>query len=332
MNLQQRINLLTELGHYMLSGDPLWLQAKKQAFEENRWFIPAFIDKAVQAIGTKFLNQESLLQWAHSVDLPKQRKSPVEVGLVMAGNIPLVGFHDFLAVFISGNRQTIKPSKKDSALIRHLVQKLFELDPDSHSLIKFADMLKNCGAYIATGSNSTGPYFDYYFGKYPHIIRGNRTSVAILRGQETQDDLEKLADDILLYFGLGCRNVTKIYVPTGYDFSLLLKALTKYQFLIDEHKYKNNFDYQLTLMILNKVNYITNESILVSEQSNLFSPISVLHYEFYHDPQTVFESVSKSPFVQLIVGDNLVPFGQAQFPGLQDYADGINTLDFLRSL
>ncbi|HYM94807.1 MAG TPA: acyl-CoA reductase, partial [Chitinophagaceae bacterium] len=193
-------------------------------------------------------------------------------------------------------------------------------------------MLKGCDAYIATGSNNTSRYFEYYFGKYPHIIRHNRTTVAILTGNETNEDLEKLADDVCLYFGLGCRNVTKIYVPKGYDFIPLLKAFKKYNHLTDHHKYKNNYDYNLTLQILNKKFYMTNDSILLVEGASLFSPISQLNYEYYTDKKALALSLKNHPDLQCIVGEGQVSFGQAQCPLVSDFADGVDTLRFLTTL
>jgi hypothetical protein len=250
----------------------------------------------------------------------------------MAGNIPLVGFHDLLSVFISGHRAVIKPSSKDEALIKHLVKKLEEWNPEIKELISFQEMLKGCDAYIATGSNNSARYFEYYFSKYPHIIRRNRTSVAILNSNETTEELEKLADDVHLYFGMGCRNVTKIFVPKDYDFIPLLDVFRKYDHFKDHHKYRNNYDYYLALHILNGKFYMANESIILFENSSVFSPISQLNYEFYTDKNLVHEQLSSSADIQCIVGNDHIPFGQAQNPSLTDYADDINTLNFLTNL
>jgi hypothetical protein len=192
-------------------------------------------------------------------------------------------------------------------------------------------MLKGCYAYIATGSNNTSRYFEYYFSKYHHIIRRNRTSVAVLDGKETERQLEELADDVYLYFGLGCRNVTKLYVPTGYDFSRMLAIFKKYDHLIQFHKYKNNYDYRLALLILNKQFYMSNESILLVENSSAFSPISQLNYEFYDvAPDLSADDVKEN--IQCVVGYKGISFGQAQQPSLYDYADGVDTLQFLLAL
>src|SRR5258705_4085874 len=245
----------------------------------------------------------------------------------MAGNIPLVGFHDLLCVFISGHKAMIKLSSKDKLLIKHLTEKLGEWDAEINDLIQFSEMLKGCDAYIATGSNNSSRYFDYYFGKYPHIIRRNRTSVAILAGEETNEDLEKLADDVFLYFGLGCRNVTKIYVPENYDFITLLDVFKKYDHLSDHHKYKNNYDYNLALHILNNKYYMTNGSVLLSENDSFFSPISQLNYEFYIENEKLKSLLTGHHDLQSITGSDFTQFGQSQYPGISDYADDINTLE-----
>jgi hypothetical protein len=250
----------------------------------------------------------------------------------MAGNIPLVGFHDFLSVFISGHRALIKLSSKDQALLKHLLSILTEWNPETGEQIKFSEILKGCDAYIATGSNNTSRYFEYYFGQYPHIIRRNRTSVAVLTGREAPSELEKLADDIYQFFGLGCRNVTKLYIPGGYAFESLLLACKKYDYLADHHKYKNNYDYNLTLHILDNKFYMTNGSLLLIEDPSIFSRISQVNYEYYSNIEKLLSSLSSNQEIQCIVGHGNAPFGQAQRPGLFDYADGVDTMKFLNSL
>ena len=329
MNLQQRIDLLSRLGKYILSDDPAWLQAKEKASIENSWFIPSFIDLATESIASEFLQKEILENWTKGLSLPQ---SPKTVGVVMAGNIPMVGFHDWLAVFISGKKAMIKLSSKDAVLIRHLTDTMASWNPEIKDLIVFSEMLKGCDAYIATGSNNSAGYFTYYFSKYPHIIRRNRTSVAILDGQETAAELEKLADDIYLYFGRGCRNVTKLYVPRGYDFVSLLTVFRKYNWLADHHKYKNNYDYNLALHLLNKKFYMTNESLLLIEDRHLFSPISQVNYQYYDNKEDILQILSGNEELQCIVGSGFIPFGHSQTPALSDYADGVNTLEFLRQL
>jgi len=346
MNLQQRIDLLSRLGEYIVSKHPDWEKTKEKASQENGWFIPEFINHAAAVIAKNYLEIEVLNKLAQQYQLNLINPAPKIVGIVMAGNIPLVGFHDLLCVFITGHKAKIKLSSKDSTLIKHIVNKLAEwstiIEGENSSgiagsaiineLVKFEEMLKSCDAYIATGSNNSSRYFDYYFGKYAHIIRRNRTSAAILDGNETAEELENLADDIHLYFGLGCRNVTKIYVPENYDFIPLLSSFKKYIFFSDHHKYKNNYDYNLALHILNNNLYMTNGSVMLFESTALFSPISQVNYEYYTDKKTLIKKLQGSEDLQCIVGHGYIPLGQAQLPPVTDYPDGIDTMKFLVSL
>ncbi|MBS1921023.1 MAG: acyl-CoA reductase [Bacteroidetes bacterium] len=332
MNLPYRIQILSELGRYMLSDSNLWKDVKEKSYRENGWFIPEFINLAVSNIAKQFLKKEVLENWATFENVPEVNQTPCKAGIIMAGNIPLVGFHDLLSVFISGHQAIIKPSTKDSILIKHLVAVMQGWDDEIRNQITFSEMLKNCNAYIATGSNNSSRYFEYYFGRYPHIIRRNRTSVAILTGDETDTELSGLADDVYQYFGLGCRNVTKIYVPSQYDFIPLLNAFKKYNWMADHHKYKNNYDYNLALHILNKKYYMTNGSIILTEEASVFSPISQLNYEFYSEKEQLLPLLEISPDLQCIISREKTGFGKAQFPAVSDYADGVNTLSFLKEL
>jgi hypothetical protein len=234
-----------------------------------------------------------------------------------------------LSVFITGHKALIKPSSKDKALITYIVDTMKAWEPEVDYLITIAEMLKGADAYIATGSNNSARHFEYYFRNHPHIIRRNRTSVAILSGEETQEELQLLADDVHLYFGLGCRNVTKIYVPQNYDFVPLLVAFKKYLWLADHHKYRNNYDYNLAIHLLNKKLYMSSEALLLVEEPALFSPISQLNYEFYSNKKELVASLKENEDLQCIVGRDFTPFGSAQRPAVTDYADGVNTLDFL---
>jgi len=332
MILQERIELMARLGQYMSGEEAEWLAVRERAFRENQWFIPEFISQSVQNIADKFLNPSFLQEWAAGYHVPAITESPKTIGLVMAGNIPLVGFHDFLCVFISGHRVIMKASSKDELLIKHLIEKLSEWDPRVADKVSFAERLKGCDAYIATGSNNSSRYFDYYFGKYPHIIRRNRTSVAILDNTETGEELDGLSNDIQLYFGLGCRNITKLFVPRDYDFIPLLEALRKYAHFMDFHKYKHNFDYHLALLIMGNRYYMNNDTVILTENASPFSPVSQVHYELYDDKQLVMDALQNNPDVQCIVGHGNIPFGMAQSPALTDYADGVDTMAFLVNL
>ncbi len=332
MDLQQRINLMVQLGKFMLSNDEDWQEIKEKAVRMNAWFTEDFVNLSVTNIANQFLQADALTNWANKYAVKDVQATPKNVGVVMAGNMPLVGFHDFLCVFISGHQQTIKASSKDDVLIKFLVKKLYEWEITIQNYVSFAENLKNCDAYIATGSNNSSRYFDYYFGKFPNIIRRNRTSVAIVDGLETAEELDKLSDDIQLYFGLGCRNVTKLYVPKDYDFVPLLDALRKYDHYFLYHKYKHNYDYQLAIQMMGNKFYMTNDSIVLAENASIFSPVSQVNYEYYDDEVVLTEALQQDLDIQCIVGKGFIEFGKAQQPSLTDYADGVDTMAFLVAL
>ena len=323
---------MVKLGEYMNSSEPEWEQIKIRAYQHNGWFTPIFIEEACYKIATLYLQEDLLQEWTSKYkidDAPAQQKN---VGIVMAGNIPLVGFHDFLSVFITGHRQTLKLSAKDNVLLKHLIDKLAQWNEDFEDYVAIEEMLKGCDAYIATGSNNSSRYFEQYFARFPHIIRKNRTSVALINATETAAELDKLSDDIHLYFGLGCRNVSKIFVPRDYDFIPLLKAFERYGYFADHHKYKNNYDYQLSIILLNNIYYMTNGSTLLTENEGLFSPISHLFYEYYEDVNKVLDKLQQNEALQCIICEGHTDFGEAQNPGLLAYADGVDTMQFLQSL
>jgi len=328
MNLAERLRLLGRLREYMLSDEMEWSGARERAHYLNPWFLPEFIRLAVNNLAGHVLDGRVLEDMAGRYRVPDAPVRVRTVGLVMAGNIPLVGLHDMVCIFLSGHRQAIKPSTKDDVLIRHLVGKMTEWDGRTDDLIAFRENLRGCDAYIATGSNHSARYFEQYFAGYPHIIRRNRTSVAILDGTETASELSLLADDIQLYFGLGCRNVTQVWVPRGYDFQSLLDALKKYDGLMDLHKYKHNYDYVLTLNMMNRQAYMTNGSIVLSPGSSPFSGIGNLNYACYDLPEDPLKSLDPND-LQVVVGHGHTPFGMAQCPSFTDYADGVDTMDFL---
>ena len=331
MNIQERIDLLVKAGEYLKANSEEWKNAKEQASYKNGWFTLEFIQHAANQIADNFLTKDGLKKWVAHYHLDNNIL-PKNIGIVMAGNIPMVGFHDFLAVFISGHYQTIKLSSKDDILLKHLVKYLYSLDAEIQNHISFADMLKGCDAYIATGSNNAATIFEEYFGKYPHIIRKNRTSVAVLTGNETAEELTALANDVHLYFGLGCRNVTKLCVPKGYNFEALLNSFAPYKYFAEHHKYKNNYDYNLSIILLNNVYYMTNEATLLVENKELFSPISQLFYEYYDDLNATIGNLQNTDDVQCIVSNNFILFGEAQNPHLFNYADGVDTIQFLLEL
>lgn len=331
MNLQKRIQIFNRLQSYLRSNEEAWQEIKQRTTVHNGWFTPEFIDLAVTNICDQFLPTEKLAAWAAHYHLDDNIGGK-NIGIVMAGNIPLVGFHDFLCIFICGHRQTIKLSSKDDILLKHLAGKMIEWEPAVQERIAFADMLKGCDAYIATGSNNSARYFEQYFARYPSIIRKNRTSVAIISGHETEEELRHLSDDIHQYFGLGCRNVTRLLVPEGYDFVPLLKAFDKYTYFSDHHKYKNNYDYQLSILLMNKVFYMTNGTTLLVESDDNFSAISRVNYSYYRHPDEPGSLLQGNDEIQCITGNSVLPFGKAQSPGLSDYADGVDTMQFLLSV
>lgn len=326
--LNKRIENLLQLKSHLLENNEDWKLTKELAERQNAWFTQDFIEMSIHNICNDYLNEDMLVLFGAQLQTSEMKNKKWNIGITMAGNIPLVGFHDFLNVYLSGHHQTIKLSSKDEVLMTYILKYMNQIDEKNQTLFKISEMLKNCDVYIATGSNSSALYFEKYFKKFPHIIRKNRTSVAILTGDENQEELEKLADDVYLYFGLGCRNVTKVFVPRNYNFENLLHVFKKYDDLKHHNKYRNNFDYQLALYILNNQQYMSNESILLIENSNTFSAVSVLHYSYYDD-EVVIENKEE---IQALIGRDFIPFGAAQSPSLFDFADGVNTIEFLNSL
>ncbi len=330
MNRSEKIATLVRLGEYLSSDEPALQAAKREAGYANGWFTPEFTNLAIQNICQYFLQADKLENWLQAYATPVQ--NPKTVGIVAAGNIPLVSFHDWLCGFVSGHNVRMKLSSKDNILLPHILDKMKEWYPALATQTEVSELLKDCDAYIATGSNNSSRYFHYYFSKYPNIIRRNRTSVAVLTGSETAADLRLLADDIMMYFGLGCRNVTKIFVPKGYDFVPLIDALKVYDFTSDVHKYKNNYDYNLALLLLNNSPYMSSGSLLLNEHESVFSAVSVLHYGFYEDPLRLREALTANDDLQCIVGKDYLAFGATQHPQLGDYADGVDTMAFLTGM
>ncbi len=330
MNLQARIKGFVALGQQL--SDPnntLLNEAKSEAYRQNAWFLPEFIDQAILQIKEQFLDQSALEAWTASYPSISNEATNLKVGIVMAGNIPLVGFHDLLSTLIAGHTAIVKRSSKDQVLMDFIIKSLIHIDPKFEAQILVQEQLKNCDAYIATGGNTAGNYFEYYFGKFPHIIRKNKTSIAILDGSETLSELAALADDCMLYYGMGCRNVTQIWVPEGYDFIPFLNALKKYNYLLDQHKYKHNYDYQLALLMMGKKLYMDSGGVLMSENPSPFAAISQIHYQQYKLGAMPKLNMDE---IQCVVGKNQLPFGSLQKPLLAQYADGVDSLAFLSGL
>jgi hypothetical protein len=334
MKIGERLEALAKLGKYLHAIDEAELEELTlKVRNENPWFTPGSINLALEGI-RQYLNPSKLRKWvsAYYVDPDPVRK----VGVVMAGNIPLAGFHDFLAVIISGHEIMAKLSSKDTVLPTYISEKLVQIEPRFQSQITITAKLKSFDAVIATGSDNSSRYFQYYFGKYPHIIRKNRTSCAVLNGLETEAELKLLGKDVFSYFGLGCRNVSKIFIPRDFDPVRLINAWDIYVDIIHHHKYHNNYDYQKSILLVNKIPFYDSGFVILHENEKLVSPISVVYLERYDNPVELaarLETVSDK--IQCIVGKTQpdhVPFGQAQKPELWDYADRVDTLKFLENL
>ncbi len=334
MDIATRIKAFSHLGNELnsISSEEINSLGSTTA-NQNPWFTKDEIKFAIKGIA-QHLTAENISQWIAPYEFNSYGK---KIALIAAGNIPLVSFHDFMAVLISGHNVLVKQSSKDSILLPFIAQKLFTIDPNFKNRIEFSEeRIAGFDAVIATGSDNTARYFDYYFSKYPHIIRKNRTSCAILNGFETEAELKALWYDAFRYFGLGCRNVSKLFIPIGFDITNVLDAWGDHNTIIHHYKYANNYDYQKSIMLLNKTPFLDNGYALVKEDDKLVSPIAVLHYEYYADDQVLSEKInSVKDKVQCIVGNHplaTVPFGKAQSPKLDDYADQIDTLKFLSTL
>ena len=301
----------------------------------NGWFTKEQVYFAVNS-WAEALTEANLNEWISKYDFSKV--TPKTVGLILAGNIPLVGFHDFLSVLISGHNVLIKTSSNDQHLIKFLADYLIAFEPELKDRITFTDgKLEKFDAVIATGSNNTARYFEYYFKDKPSIIRKNRNSVAVLNGKETHEDLVHLGEDIFRYFGLGCRNVSKLFVPKGYNFDAFFKAMYTYQDVIHYEKYSNNYDYNKAVFLMSNFKLLDNGFLTIKEDNSYSSPISSVFYEFYEDLEALkIRLKNESDQIQCIVSNGLVPksipFGQTQKPKLWDYADDVDTMEFLISL
>ncbi len=296
-----------------------------KAANENPWFTRKSVRQSIDGI-IYMLDGNKIDKWLSEYHPSNSKKN---VGLVMAGNIPMVGFHDLLSVFISGHNARIKLSHQDSVLMKWVVGILNE---DENESIQILDKLNDFEAVIATGSSNTSRYFDYYFGKYPHIIRKNRTSLAVLTGGESDEDLHNLGEDVFSYYGLGCRNVSALRVPEGYSIERLATAWGDFSEVIQHHKFANNYDYNKSIFLVNREDHLDFGYALIKPSAELFSPISVIHYDYYSNESEI-EDLKRSDEekIQCVVGKD-VNYGKAQKPELWDYADGVDTMKFLQDL
>ncbi len=344
MNLEQRKRAFVKCGLFISRHfNSNWDEKEKGLHEGldqliqsaliyNGWFIKEFVQEALNNIAS-MLDERSINDFTKNIPEPKQQRT---VALIMAGNIPMVGFHDLMCVLLSGHKALLKLSSDDNVLMPFFIKLLDHYESGIGENIKFSPAkLVDFDAVIATGSNNTATHFQYYFGKYPNIIRKNRTSVAIITGKETPEDLKNLGRDIFLYFGLGCRNVSKLLVPKGFVFDPVFEAVFDYKFAVDNKKYGNNYDYNRAIYLLNLDKFLDNNFLIIKEDKGLFSPVSVLYYQEYESETEIKQYLSDNKEnIQCIVGNGpgYVPFGYSQQPVITEYADGVNTLDFLVNL
>jgi len=338
MESDKRIEAFAELGRILRSSlkgdDPQYSAVLSELADRqhmnNQWFTPASVRMALEAIASQ-LTRENLIKWTSAYPLLSAETAGIRIGVIMAGNIPLVGFHDFISVLITGNSLVAKTSSKDSELIKFISEILCSIESSYRSLINFTEgTLSGFDAVIATGSNNSSRYFEYYFGKYPHIIRKNRNSIAILDGSESDKELEQLGIDIFSYFGLGCRNVSKIYIPEGYNINDLAVHWGKFSDIIGHSKYANNYDYNKAIYLVNRDPFTDFGYLLLKEDNRISSPVSVLFYEFYKSYDNLRKQTKLlEENIQCMVSKKDIPFGTAQMPQLWDYADGIDTIEFI---
>lgn len=339
MELQTKIELLAKLGAFIKEDSEHKKRALLLTEQHNKWLTLPNGSKALDSFSEHLLNQQLLEKWLeHYVDKIAAIQTK-NIGLVLAGNIPAVGFHDVLCTFVSGHKAKIKLSEKDRFLLPYMIDYLIELDERCSDYFEFVPRLNNFDAVIATGSNSSSLYFEQYFSKYPHIIRKSRHSIAILNGEESEEELLALGIDIFRFFGLGCRSVSKIYVPIDYDFNDFMRVMDNYSHIMDHHKYRNNFEYNRSIYLLNEVEHLVNNCLMVMESPDLVSRISTVHYEFYESKEALLSKLNaKKDQIQCIASNipftelSCVPLGKTQSPKLQDYADNVNTLEFLLNL
>jgi hypothetical protein len=306
------------------------------ASNHNAWFKADEVNKALSSLH-EMLEPAALQQWFEQINVTDEPKT---IGLILAGNIPMVGFHDVLCVLATGNKAMIKLSSSDNQLLPALLKQLVIFEPLLQDRIIYAERLKDFDAIIATGSNNTSRYFDYYFGKVPNIIRKNRNSIAVLDGTETAEDISLLGNDIFDYYGMGCRSVSKIYLPEGYDIKNFFEPLEGFQGIINHFKYNNNYDYNKSIYLVNAEPHFDNGFVLLKPDEGLSSPLAVLYFEYYSSLAELNSKLTAlQESIQCIVtktalkaSTNLVGFGDSQHPKLWDYADNINTIDFLNRI
>lgn len=345
LTTDQRIEAFAILGKYLqqfASGsenaelkwlNERYLEKTNELFDRaqslNGWYTRREIERAIDSI-TPWLETSVLKDWVDQYETPSKERT---IGLILAGNIPLVGFHDLLSVLVIGHKAIVKPSSEDGLLTTHLLALLKEIAPAFINSVQIVDRLNDADAVIATGSNNAHRYFEYYFGKLPHLFRKSRTSVAVLDGNESEEELSGLGKDIFSYYGLGCRSVSKLYVPVDYDLDRFFGAIFPHKDAIEHNKYANNYDYYRAIYLLNEQDIVENGFLLLKEDEGLFSPVGTLFYERYtseDELRTKLQAMKDD--LQCVVSRNDIPFGASQQPTLTDYADNADTMLFLSEL
>ncbi len=341
MTIKQRIKGFVEVGLFInrhFSGQIRPSEAQlhdgltkiiEMAHLYNNWFIPKFVNEAILNL-SGFLNEGELLKFSENI--PERPKKTVAI--VCAGNIPLVCFHDVLCVLLTGNTALIKLSSDDNVLLPFFLKLLTHYEPQFEEQILFADgKLSNFDAVIATGSDNTASHLHFYFSKYPHIIRKSRSSVSVLTGLESAEDLKNLGKDIFQYFGLGCRNVSKLLVPRDYSFTTFFESIVDFGFVVNNKKYGNNYDYHRAIYLLESMKFLDNNFLILKESPDLHSPVGVLYYQHYdHISETENYLLSNKDQIQCVVAKDKIPFGYSQSPVITDFADNVNTVEFLVNL
>ncbi|MGA1226864.1 MAG: acyl-CoA reductase [Tamlana sp.] len=352
MQLQQRINAFVKLGGFLeqfanenlqknnsVESNDLFFDGFKHqlklAEEHNGWFTPENIKFALKG-WVESLTENNLNTWLKPYNIHISK--PKQVAIIMAGNIPLVGFHDFLSVLITGHQVLVKQSSNDKQLLPYLAKYLEYVEPGFKGRINFTEeKIEGFDAVIATGSNNTARYFEYYFKGKPSIIRNNRNSVAVLTGHETEEDLKNLSEDIFRYYGLGCRNVSKLFVPKGYNFDAFFEAMYHWHPIIEKAKYANNYDYNKAVYLMSEFDMLENGFFMIKEDTSYASPIATLFYEYYDNKNLLKEKLkAEKEKIQCIVSngfiENEITFGASQKPKLWDYADSVNSVEFLLAI
>ena len=337
-SLSNRIKALESLGQYFNNfneNNPKYekfVKAIEKAHEDNGWFRKEECLNAISSWGIA-LKKEKIQRWLSKYEIAENKK-PKTIALVLAGNIPMVGFHDLIAVWITGNNALVKCASRDKVLIPFIVNN----NPILRQMTSFTnEKLKDFHAVIATGSNNTGRYFNYYFSKYPSVIRKNRNGVGILNGRENNEEMEGLGRDMLQYFGLGCRNISKLYLPKGYDLNQIFGTIYPLRSIIEVHKYANNYDYNKAVFLMSDYDFVENGFFILKKDEKISSPIGCVFYEEYENLDILQRKLeNKKQEIQCFVTNEPFPdsvsFGQSQNPALWDYADGIDTIEFLRNL